>query len=90
MIRPDDGDFSLFYPIFPELSNKEIDTAMWLYLRFLPKNIATLRGIRTDSVQKQLGSIMEKLQVHSKVELEAVIARRVLIFALCPGALVKI
>ncbi|WP_290609010.1 LuxR C-terminal-related transcriptional regulator [Arsenophonus sp. ENCA] len=90
MIKTDNGDFSPFYPAFPELSNKEIDTAMWLYMRFLPKNIASLRGIRTDSVQKQLGNIMEKLQVHSKVELEAVIARRVLIFALCPGALVKI
>lgn len=42
MINVDSVDFSFFYHIFPELFNKETDTSMWVYMRFLPKKYRCL------------------------------------------------
>lgn len=90
MISADSWDFLPFSLIFPELTPKEVDTVMWLYMHFNTENIATLTNVHVDVLRKRLRKIMKKLNVYSKVELEAVVGRRVFIFTFCPETKAKI
>lgn len=90
MRNVDSGYFFLFYPVFPELSNNQVDTILWIRMHFSPKDIARLKNIRHDSLRRELCIIRKKLNVFSEKQLEALVDKRLLIFSLCPGALSKI
>ncbi|WP_032115171.1 hypothetical protein WH390_15080 (plasmid) [Candidatus Arsenophonus nilaparvatae] len=89
MRNVDRGYFSLFYPVFPELSNNQVDTVLWIRMHFSPKDIARLKSIRHDSLKKELSKIKKKLNVFSQKELEALVDKRLFIFSFCPGALLE-